>query len=469
MLTLGSLTLNPSPYVSSNYEYSLSNNGRIIGVIKKLTLTGSIVKDNTSDLLLEAKKINEWFGLQSNRLINNVTINNQQYSYIIIDSVSIDNSDWVNKFSYTIQLTCPPETNQSIPSNILNLSYTDHIKNIDLTESLDVEADKQGTFFVTANGLKTLNGSVKWNSRITITCRRSSNNSAIKNAENVLRKILLTTPDRKEFNEYKTWKKFLQTRSIEMNSSNGSLSFSISIIMIPDTINGDCLATFSETSSHDYVQNNHSRSLNIEIEGLIPINWTDIINISSSCLPGKYNAAYNFANSIVGAYRSPDSYQSLDLILQQLNCPIFCNSPNYNLCYSPNNATITHSVIDGTVGINFEWSANNDNCNNNGISIEVQETMASYNASIKELSSWLMPYTIVQNMNCARALIKSFQISAQSRFQCPNSDVRNAAISASSNVYNMLPPQGQWFLIKHTSSETNTSYTINMDFVRVCP
>lgn len=469
MLTLGSLTLDPSPFVSSNYEYSLLNNGRIVGVVKKLTLTGSIVKTNTSDLIVEAKKINEWFGLQANRYISNVTINGQLYNYIIVDSVSIDESDWVNKLSYTVQLTAPPESTLSIPSNVLNLTYSDNIKSIDFSESLEIEADKQGTFFVTNNGLQTVNGSVKWNSRISITCRRSSTNSAIKNAENVLRRILLTTPDREEFNEYKTWNKFLQTRSIDMNASNGSISFSASMVMLPDTVTNNCLVTFSESSNHDYVQNSHSKSLSIEIEGLIPINWTDIINIPSSCLAGKYDAAYSFANTIVGAYRSPDSYQALDLILNQLNCPIFCNSPNYNLCYSPRNSTVTHSVIDGTVGINFEWAADNNTCNNNGITIEVEETMASYNASIRELSSWLMPYTIVQNMNCARALIKSFQISARSRYECPNSAVRAAALSASSNVYNMLPPQGEWYLVKHTASESNTSYSINMDFVRVCP
>jgi hypothetical protein len=469
MLTLGSLTLDPSPFVSSSYEYKLLNNGRVVGVVKKLTLSGSIIKESASDVLIEAKKINEWFGLQANRYINNVTINGQVYNFIIIDSVSIDSSDWVNKLTYSIKLTAPPESTLVIPSNVLNLSYNDFIEQIDINETLELESDKQGTYYIAANGFKTVNGTVKWSCKIGVTCRRSSTNSAIKNAENVLRRIILTTPDRKEFDEYKLWNKFLQTRSINMNASNGSIDFDCSIVMIPDTIINNCLVSFNESNSHNYVENSHTKSFNMEIEGLVPINWSDIINISSSCLPGKYDAAYQFANSIVGAYRSPDSYQSLDLILQKLNCPIFCNTSTDAFCYSPRNSTITHSIIDGSVGLNFEWGSDRNNCNNNGISVEIEETMASYNQSIKEFTSWAMPYTIIQNLNCTRALIKSFQISAQSSYQCPNSLVRSEATNAASNVYNLLPSEGEWFLVKHTSSETNTSYTINMDFVRVCP
>ena len=208
MLTLGSLTLDPSPFVSSSYEYKLLNNGRVVGVVKKLTLSGSIIKESASDVLIEAKKINEWFGLQANRYINNVTINGQVYNFIIIDSVSIDSSDWVNKLTYSIKLTAPPESTLVIPSNVLNLSYNDFIEQIDINETLELESDKQGTYYIAANGFKTVNGTVKWSCKIGVTCRRSSTNSAIKNAENVLRRIILTTPDRKEFDEYKLWNKY---------------------------------------------------------------------------------------------------------------------------------------------------------------------------------------------------------------------------------------------------------------------
>lgn len=469
MLTLGSLTLDPSPYVASNYEYSLLNNGRVVGVIKKITLTGSVVKDNLADLLLEAKKINEWFGLQSNRFLNNITINGQKYNYIIIDGVSIDNSDWVNKFEYTINLTAPPESTLTIPSNILNLSFNDHIKSIDIDESLNIEADKQGTYFITANGFETVNGSVKWSSRINVSCRRSSTNSAIKNAENVLRKILITTPDRKEFDEYKTWNKFLQNRSVEMNPSEGSISFNCSLILVPQNITNNCLVTFSDNTRHDYVQNSHSKSFSMDIEGLIPINWSDIINLSSSCLSGKYEAAYAFGNTVVNGYRNENSFQSLDLILQKLNCPIFCNTQNDAFCYAPKNATINHSPIEGKLGLNFEWGSDRDNCNNNGITVEIERTVSSVNQSIVEFSSWAMPYTIVQNINCNKAITIKYSISAQSRYQCPNSSVREAAIQQISSVYSSLPAQGQWRLVKDNRSENNTSYTINMEFVQLCP
>ena len=122
MLTLGSLTLDDNPFVEIGYNYNTTDNGKVIGGTKTLTLTGNIAEATTGDLLQKSNEIKNWFATTSDRMIKNVTINGQFYHFVIIQSVSINSDDWVSKISYTIVLEARMETTAVLPSNVFGLS-----------------------------------------------------------------------------------------------------------------------------------------------------------------------------------------------------------------------------------------------------------------------------------------------------------------------------------------------------------
>lgn len=467
MLTLGTLTLTNDPYISIDYNYNATSNGTIIGGTKSITLTGSIVSTNPADLMAEAKNLNDWFNNTSNRTLSSVTIRGVSYPYAIIESVSINNADWINKIGYTIVLRVPIEASSSLPSNIFGLSYTNNIKSLEITESIDVTSDKNDTYYVTNTGINTINGSVRWEIKISLSCLKDNTNSAIINAENVLRNILITTPNRAEFDEYKTWNMFLQARSLNINAANGSLEFALTAMLTPATLQYNCLVSFAHTYNHNYINNTHSRNLNVDIEGLIPIVWTDIIDISSSCITGKYETANTLALVLSEAYKNPTSHSSVDLLLNLLDCPVTCNVIDNSLCWAPRNFTMSGSIVDGTCSVAMEWSADNENCNSNGITTEVALTTSNFKLATHTYTGWFLSYPIIQNLNCTLPTQRDYTITAKSRYQCPTSLTKLAAEQEAQAIISSIP--NTFFKINDTRTQDNTSYTIRMSWIEVCP
>ena len=87
MLTIGTLTLDNDPYVKTDYDYKTSSNGTIIGGLKTIVLSGTIVEDNPSSVLSTAKSISDWYATSTDRYYKNITINGIAYQQIKIEDV----------------------------------------------------------------------------------------------------------------------------------------------------------------------------------------------------------------------------------------------------------------------------------------------------------------------------------------------------------------------------------------------
>lgn len=467
MLTLGSLTLDDDPYVEITYNYNSTSNGTIVGGVKTITLTGSIVSDTPGTLISKARDINSLFE-DSDRVLSGVTIKGTAYSYLIVDSVSINDGDWVNKITYTIVLRAPIDTG-SLPSNAFGLSsYSDNIKSLDINESINIEADKNGTYYLTNNGPQTINGSVRWEIKISVSCLKSDTTSAITNAQNVLTNILITSPDRDEFNEYKTWNKYLQSRSLSINPSSGSLEFALNVLLIPTEITNPCLVSFSQTVDHNYTNNTHSKKVNVDIEGLVDVSWDNIIDLSSSCdyADERHGNARDLAETIADNYNDVAGISFLDLFLDPLECDVVtpCNVISNTICYRPSNYTISSSKIDGTCNLSMEWASDNSNCDSNGITTEVSLTTSSKRI-INIYNGWFLNYPIIQNLGYA-PIQKDYTITSRSKYSCPTNVTKTTAIAAYATIASSQP--ADYYLISHTRTQDNTSYTIRATWIEAC-
>lgn len=467
MFTIGTLTLDDDPYISISYDYSQSNNGRIVGGTKKIILTGTIIEDSTSALITTTNTIKDWFAQSNNRYIDNVTINNVTYPFIFVDNVSIDSEDWVSSISYTINLVAQIESSAVLPNNILNIAYTDYLTGLDITETLELQSDKQNTYYLTNSGLTTIENSITWDIKISVTCRRSSTNTAIQNAHNILSQILLTTPDREEFNEYKSWTMYLQTRSLDNNPVNGSLSFSCRAILIPIEITIPALINITSSTNHNYISNSHSRNVNISCNGLVPITWSSIIDLSSFCISGKFTNAKSALDTLISFYRDNNNFPGQDINPNNLSCNVTCDLTSNNVCYVPKNITVNKNLTEGKATATLEWASDGNNCSN-GLSIEVEKTENLTDKSIVENSNFGIVYPIITNLNCNKAIVWSYNINVSSKYSCPQSNLANAAWSEYNDIKDTLT-QPTWYEIKKSSQETNNSYSISFDFVKACP
>lgn len=466
MLILGSLQLADNPYVNISYNYNQTSNGVVLGGKKQIQLTGTITASSTSGLIDQANNIKDWFSQEDNRYINSVTINDQVYSFVFVDSVSIDSENWTSNFSYTIILVAQIEASAVLPSNISSIDYNDYLDSLDISESLDLQADSNGTYYFANNQFRTISQSVKWDVKINLKCFRSSNNTPIKNAENLLNKILITTPDRAEFNQYKTWNMYLQTRSIDLNAAQGSINFSCTILLLPPEITTPALITIQSSTNHNYVNNSHTKNISCSINGLSPINWTSIIDINNTCLSSsKLSNAETAANTLIGIYRNLDNFPGREISPLAENCPITCDVLSDNICYIPKNISVSKSRIEGSINIDMQWGAEGTNCSN-GLSVEVEETLNSVDETIIENSNFWIATPIISLLNCRKARTINYTISVNSRYQCPQESLYDTAWSEYNTVVNNLT--ANWFLIKLTSQENNNSYTINADFVEAC-
>lgn len=463
MLVLGTLTLDEDPYVSISYEYSQSSNGRIVGGTKKITLTGSIIEDSPSLLIDKSNEIKDWFAQSSNRYISGVTINNQTYDFVVVDNVSIDSEDWVYVVNYSITLVCQIEPNAVLPSNILNVTYADYLTGFDITETLELSADKQNSYYLTANGLKTIENSLTWNINMSVTCRRSDTNSAMQNAYNLLQQILITTPDRQEFNEYKAWTMYLHSRSLDSNPVAGSLSFSCRATLVPDEITIPALINIQSSANHNYISNTHSKNMNLTANGLVPITWTSIIDLSSFCISSKIHNAKSAIATLIDYYKNLDNFAGQDIDPTNPACSIACSLLSTNCYYKPQNISLNHALTDGRSTATIEWSSDNSSCSN-GLSIETEITENNIDQSIVEQSNFWVVDPIITNLNCNKARTKSYNINVTSKYSCPQDDVETAAW----NQYSAINLGDNWWEIRKTSQQNNNSYSISVDYIEAC-
>lgn len=469
MLTIGTLTLDNDPYVTTTYEYQTASSGRIIGGRKKITLSGSIVEENPTTLLSKAKNLSDWYAASTNRYYENISINGTSYSHISIEQVSINSQDgWVNAFEYSIEILAAIESTSVIPTNILGLDYTDFISSLEIKETLDITPEAQGSLW-TGSGLHTLNGSVMWSSSITITGIRTKNNSAIQKAKDFLSSILIATPDRQEFAAYKTWQLYLHERSVDMSPSSGTITFNIKAMLIPPTITAKALVTLTGTKSHTYTTNSHTATVNINCDGLVAIPWSSIIDLSSTCITEKYNNAYNTAVTLKNYYRDFNNFPTNDLWLAELNCDSPCTI-SQNICYLPRNFTLTKSLTSGGVDLSMEWASEPGNCNVDGYTVDVQEEANSEEATIAEMSNFWVVNPIVQNLVCNKAETRNYTVSVNSRYKCPSSSLYNAAWDSYNTIVlgRIGSLDGLWFEIGKSASLSNTSYTITSNWIKGC-
>lgn len=479
-LTLGTLTLDINPYINTTYDYVSTDNGKVIGSSKKITLSGTIQESGGPPALLD--KISEfrsWYANNNNRILEDVIIGGVTYPYLTIESFSIDPKELVNIISYTIVLVA--QETQALLPNILGILVTDNVISASVSESLSIEAAAENTLFIGLDDIQTINNSVQWSAKFSIRCKRDSTNTSIKKAEEVIKRIIFQTPQRAQFIDYDEWIPYLQSRKITEKPSSGSIDLEISVLLVPPEVSASSIlaqASISTNRTYNYLDLSYTKTMTVSLEGLVSVSWSDIASISNSCSYSKFTNAKAAADIIKTKYRNQSSMPGEYVAyFSQLDCTSVC-APRYisdelhPVCFRPKSLTVAQSKVDGKVDLTMEWGSSTENCDGNGITIEVDIATTSSDAVIAiHDGMFTMPHSIIQDMNCSKAATKTCTITASSMFKCINNTTRSAARAVAagynSDYFNTLEG-GIWSLIKWNESQNNTSHTITKDFIQSC-
>jgi hypothetical protein len=301
------------------------------------------------------------------------------------------------------------------------------------------------------------------------------------NPLNVLKKIVKIGPQNSIFNQYRSWPKYLQSRSLEINT-DGTITFSSDMILTPYPVSA--LVDLSFTESQTYQSKDKTYTTSGTITGLVSVGWSDIVQLSSTCQQSKLLAAQSAFSSIKRLYSNYTSWSGNKLTLTpNQNCPANADNPFTPLCsdpygdegdnnedsdeIKPSSVSVTTSRTEGTINFTFEWSTTQNQsgeCVINGVktetTIEITERQPNF------VEHYIPSYgTLLQNMRCNTAK----RLSITNSVTAPENSCGQNLDCQANEGYTIDPTpyfgDDRWLIIGHTTTKTNNSYTVKQDYI----
>lgn len=479
-ITIGGTTLDArfTPTIKVSFDYFKNKAGVVLGGNTIFTISGTITIDDSNALpgaavMTQLKGIRE-IGKKTDCVP--VTIAGFYSGQAKITNVSIEQGpdpSWVNQGAYSIEVKAPLE---NLPPNNLGITKDDFVSDLTISESLELGEDAHGFSF---DGGILNKAFAKFTNRVTVTCKPlcPSSGTPFAKAMGVLRRVVKKGPQNPIFDTYKSWKTLLQDRSIELNS-DGGVTFSSTIILMPPGSRFDALVDLSFGHSQTYDSESESKTVTGTITGLAPIAWSDLVNLSDSCSSSKLSGAESAFSHIKSNYNNLSSWagQTLSLI-KQPNCPdpktavgqCGTSSNTNSVCLEPTNSTISKNRTEGSISFTFEWSSTSkDNCNSNGNKTEIIVDVEDPQPTLVEHT--VIRYgTLVQNINCktAKRVTGTLTITS-SGGGCPTPASCGGGEEDLGAEISKQTGDGEYYLIGKTETTTLTSYSLKLDYIKAC-
>lgn len=474
-----SLSSDSNPLVKVNYEYFKSNAGEIIGGYTVYTISGTISKSDdgsaTGASVMSALAGIRDIGKTSQCLP--VSISGFYSGPAKITNVSIEQGpdpSWINQGAYTIELKT--KLDQTL-QNSLGITKDDFVTELSISESIDIGEDSHA-YFYDGSFSKSF---VKFTNKVNIKCAPlcPEDGTPFAKALAVLRRVVKYGPSHPIFDQYKTWNKYLQSRSMELNS-DGGISFSASLILRPTCASIAALTDISFGYNRTYESQTKRKTISGTITGLVSVNWGDLVTLSDTCSASKLSSAEAALSQIKSRFGSLGSWQGISLELTQLpNCPN-TNTTNNCLTGTPNSAqstyveplssSISKSRTDGSINFSFEWGntdASSD-CTSGGTKTDVIIDITDPAPTL--VQHIIFGYgTLIQDINCKSAKRVSGTLSITTdNDSCPRPSCSGVGDPAFLDAIRDATSDGTYLLIGDTETIAQSSYTRKLDYIRQC-
>jgi len=476
--------------VTSRPEYYRTRSGEIIGGSVSYTVTGTVsVSDDGSITGSQVmSKLQNIRNIGRDSQCITVTLDSFYSGLARIINVNIEQGAdpaWINLGVYSIELKSKIDT---IPPNTLGIVASDCVTSLDQSEEIELGEDSHGYLYNNGEFSKTF---VRFTNKINIKCQPVCNDDgdAFKKAMTVLRKLVKFGPQHEIFSEYKTWTKLLQTRSMDTNI-DGSVSFSASIILIPQcSTQKYALVDLTFANNKNYQNKTEKRSITGNINGLISVSWSDLIDLSDTCTDSKLANADSVLAVIKNRFSNLSSWEGSELsLIKQPNCPnnpiTACETTTLDnaLCIKPSASTISKSRVDGSISFTFDWSTV-DSCEENGFRTDLTVDI-NYREPIVVEHIIPMYGTLLQDLKTFRPLKYEFTASLSSNGNscaafdsCIINDLKNKLqklieqyIGKATDTVNLQGGgDGTGFIIVNNNiNRTLNSLTLKKDYLQQC-
>lgn len=484
---VGGLTLDDSysPNVNISFEYFKTQSGEIIGGNQIATISGIVVvgdgpnnQNKTGSIVMAKLKSIRDIGRSTSCMPVNIPGFSGNEGKVT--NVSIEQGPdpaWINQGAFTIEVKAPLG---SIPTNSYGIVAADCVTDINRSETLEIGEDSHGFVFTSDKQLS--KAFVRFTDTISLTCKPlcSSNGNAGGLVFSVLQKLLKIGIDNKIFNPYKSWSKYLQNRSLEINT-DGSITFKADMILTPPGQGASAFVDLSFGHSRDYQSKTTTKTTSGSVTGLASVPWSNPISLSDTFSASKLGNALGAFGHIKGKYNKLASWKGTELeLIEKPNCPVQNNNSigqcrkdpddddqDKSGCVEPSMTTVSISRTDGTINFNFEWSSstNNNECIVNGVKKEITVDITDPQPQYVE---HILPSigTLIQNLNCNNAKRVSITFSVTSPDDACNQSLGceiNEGIDIEVSKY---LSDGTYLIIGHTKNIGTNNITIKQDFIK---
>lgn len=488
-ITIGSLTLDETyaPLVNLSFEYFKTQGGEIIGGLQKYSISGIVTVSDQPGLVTGSNvmaKLKAIRALGKKTKCVDVSIPQFYSGKAKITNVTIEQGSdptWVNQGSFSIELSAPLS---SIPTNSLGITINDNVTDISKSETVEIGEDAHG--YVLLDGpLRLSKTFVVFKNQISLTCKPlcPDQGGATSNVITILKRLVAIGPTHPAFIKYRTWKPFLQSRSLEL-STEGSVSFSSDIILLPPEVTSSAFVDIDFEHGRNYESKQTTKKTSGTITGLAQISWSDLINLANTSSASKLANAEAAFTAIKNHYLDVNNWGGLALELNEKpNCPKEgedtigkCGDDDDNEgggCFKPNNSTISKSRTEGTISFNFEWETvpADEECKEaNGKRTEVTVDINEPQATIVE---HVIPDvgTLVQNLNCKSAKTIEFTSTTTDPESdgCSKKNDCDANDAINKEIEKYIPKDDpNWLIIADSKTTTSSSVSLKRKYIRKC-
>lgn len=484
ILRIGDLVLDDTyaPLVNVSFEYFKTKGAEIIGGLQKFTITGTVTVGDEANLVTGANvmaKLKQIRDVGKKTKCVNVNLPGFYVGQAKITNVTIDQGSdpsWINQGQFSIEVSARLS---SIPTNSLGITVEDNVVDISRSETVEIGEDAHGYVVSAGQSVVFSKTFVKYSVKANLTCRPLCPNMGGQNSStiSVLKKILTRSTQNQIINRYRTWIPMLQNRSLEI-STEGSVSFNADIILLPPNSSFFAFVDISFEHNRSYQDKKTSKKINGTVNGLAPIQWNDLINISDTSSASKLANAEIAFQAIKSQFFDLSSWGGNQLELLDIpGCPVEesdCGKDKDNAGdIKPTSSTISKNRTDGVINFDFEWSSGDsgDCVDENGIKKEVTVEVTEPQPSLIE---HVIPGvgTLLQDLNCLTAKTVDFTSTTTYPDSSCGAEQQECETENRINeeIRKYIPPEGGdgWLVIKHTKTKTKNSFIINKRYIRKC-
>ena len=485
--------LRPSPFVSTSYEYAKSGDYTIGGVLL-VTLSGTLVaKDiDCKDILTQMENIRAY---NNDRLACRKLIIGCSGDPTFLEGTGKIRSATATKgdqpciATYNIVIAIETKANGSDPIIDPDPEFLalygltkDQLKGVGkYEETLSLQGEASNLDLVDSE-LNISKSYVKFNGKISISslsggkiCGTNTNvlSAFITLIKDRYKKFMTASFDAKnplygKLSEYGSWQKWLDTNDIDIDASNGSVTWSFSLIMNNGSCQPMALVDINTTDAMDQKTKKMTRSIQGTINGLSISTDTTFLENGVSKTERVSNAKLVF-NSIkdqivngVWPQQSPPTL-STPLVTQPSPGNKICGPIVGGLCYQRMSSSNTVSPILGQISFSAEFQdiESTKPIGNNSITYSVDEKLSAWN--IVEILIPAEEQSVIQqiNTNPHTVIIEVMgQLSG-----CDNAKITETKCMVDDMFDILAAPYKSWLVIDKSVIQSQRSFRRRKEFL----